>query len=61
MLFPRMLLLFPRMLFPLGMYTLCVVVALFSQPLGRLVVLLAPPYPWLAPAEIMLSSVYIIM
>ena len=36
-------------------------VALFSQPLGRLVVLLASPYPWLAPAVIMLSSVYIIM
>ena len=33
-------------------------VALFSQPL---VVLLASPYPWLAPAVIMLSSVYIIM
>ena len=34
-------------------------VALFSQ--GRLVVLLASPYPWLASAVIMLSSVYIIM
>ena len=36
-------------------------VALFSQPLGRLVVLLASPYPWLAPAVIMLFYVYIIM
>ena len=36
-------------------------VALFSQPLGRLVVLLASPYPWTAPTVIMLSSVYIIM
>ena len=34
-------------------------VALFSQ--GRLVVLLASPYPWLASAVIMLSSVYIII
>ena len=53
--------LFPRMLFPLGMYTLYAVVALLSQPLSRLVVLLASPYPCLAPAVIMLSSVYIIM
>ena len=45
----------PDMLFPLGMWPM------FSQPLGRLVVLLASPYPWLAPAVIMLSSVYIIM
>ena len=36
-------------------------VALFSQLLGKLVVLLAFPYPWLAPAVIMLSSMYIIM
>ena len=36
-------------------------VALFSQPLGKLVVLLASPYPWLTPTVIMFSSVYIIM
>ena len=40
-----------QVLFPLGVWPCSV-----NQPLGKLVVLLASPYPWLAPAEIMSSS-----